>query len=58
MGNLKRSFACKSTQNKKMQAERNNALDKSKVDISLVQFMKNKTKKTLDNANKTVQDAQ
>ena len=41
-----------------MQAQRDDALDRLKVDIYQVIFMKKKTKKTVDNSNKTVQDAQ
>ena len=52
MGNLKRSIARKSTQNKNMQADSDYALDKSKVDRSQFRVMKKKTKKTVDNAKK------
>ena len=41
-----------------MQAQRDDALDRLKVDIYQVIFMKKKTKKTVENSNKTVQDAQ
>ena len=47
-----------STQNNKVQYERYDALDQSKIDISQVLFMKKNTNKTVDNSNKTVQDAQ
>ena len=58
MGKLKRSLDRKSTQNKKMQDERDYALDHSNVEISQVRFTKKKTKKTVDNSKKTVHDAQ
>ena len=58
MGKLNLSLARKSTQNKKIQAERNDALYQSKVDRSQVRFMKKKTKKTVANTNKIVQYAQ
>ena len=51
MGNPKRSIDHKSTQNKKMQSERDDALDQQKFDISQVRVMKKKTKKTVENAN-------
>ena len=41
-----------------MQSERDDALDQSKVYRVQVQVMKKNTKKTLDNANKPVQNAQ
>ena len=41
-----------------MQAERDDALYQSYVDISQVRVMKKKTKKTVDNAPKKVQDVQ
>ena len=58
VGNLKRSFACKSTQNKKMQAERDGDLYQSKVERPQVRVMNNNTRKTVENAKKTFQDAQ
>ena len=41
-----------------MQAERDDALYQSKFDRSQFRVMKNKTKKTVDNAPKKVQDTQ
>ena len=41
-----------------MRAERDDALYQSKIDRSQVRVMKKKTKKTVDNAHKKVQDAQ
>ena len=41
-----------------MQSERKDALDQSKAYRFKVQVMKKKTKKTLDNSKKPVQDAQ
>ena len=41
-----------------MQYERDDALNQSNFDRSQLQVMEKKAKKTLDNSNKTVQDAQ
>ena len=41
-----------------MQADRDDALDKSKFNISQVRVMTKNTNKTVDNTNKTVQDTQ
>ena len=54
--NLKRSIARKSTQNKNMQDDMDDALYQLNVDRAQLRVMKNKTNKTLNNANKTVQD--
>ena len=58
VGNLKRYIDCNSTQNKKIQADMDDALYQSKVDIAQVRVMKKKTKKTVYNTNKTVQYVQ
>ena len=58
VGNLKRSLAWKSTQNKKMTTERDDALDQSKIDRAQFLVTKKKKNKKVENSNKTVQDAQ
>ena len=58
MGNLKRYLACKSTKNKNVQADMDDDLDNSKFNRAQVWMMKKNKSKTLDNANKTVQDTQ
>ena len=57
MGNLKRSFACKSTQNNNIQSGRDDALHQSKVDRYQVQVVNKNTNKKLVNSKKIVQDA-
>ena len=58
MGKLKISIDRKSNQNEKIQAEKDDALYQSKFDRSQVSFTKKKKSKTVDNSNKTFQDAQ